>query len=140
MAPEIINGQIYDQKADVFSMGICFYILCFKTVPYGNIYMLDLYNDQRYSKELKNIIIQMIQIDPGQRPDSCILFKQFKALYIQYYSKNTGIYSAIQCLFSFQNIMDYFSDSFKLGEIMGTEYKKKVSLIMIGIKDLIKDE
>ena len=33
MAPEIYQGK-YDQKADVFSMGVCFYVLCFASFPY----------------------------------------------------------------------------------------------------------
>jgi NIMA (never in mitosis gene a)-related kinase len=147
MAPEIMNGLFYDQKADVFSMGICFYILCFKTVPYGNIYMFELHNDQRYSKELKEIISKMIQIDPGQRPDSCAIFKLFQTYYIKYYVKNTGIYSAIRCLFNFQNLLDHFNDSHKMGQIMpeknDKENKEKelqpIVPIMIAIGNMINE-
>ena len=38
-APEIEMGQTYNQKADVFSMGICFYVLCFACFPYDSQYM-----------------------------------------------------------------------------------------------------
>ena len=75
MSPEIINGQKYDQKADVFSMGICFYILCFQTVPYGNVYMSHLNKDKRYSRALKDIIKKMIIYDPNQRPNSGEIYK-----------------------------------------------------------------
>ena len=69
--------------------------------------MSDLYNDQRYSKELKYIVYKMIQIDPEQRPDSCAIYKLFQTYYIKYYVKSTGIYSAIRCLFNFQNLLDH---------------------------------
>ena len=139
MAPEISMGQMYDQKADVFSMGICLYILCFRNFPYGNIYMFDLYSDQIYSKELKNIIVNMIQFDPAQRPNSSDIYKFFQKSYIKYYSKNTGIYSTIQCLFNFQNVWDYFSDSYKLDKIINTVYKKSLALIMISLKNMIQE-
>ena len=35
IAPEVKNG-VYDQKADVYSMGVCFYCLCFYNLPYIN--------------------------------------------------------------------------------------------------------
>ena len=56
-APEVENQQMYNQKADVYSMGVCFYALCFWGFPYnklGNLFKLR--SDIYYSNELKDII------------------------------------------------------------------------------------
>ena len=141
MAPEIENRQSYDQKADVYSMGVCFYALCFGNLPYGNgNYMNELQNDNKYSNELKEIIFQMIQINPNQRLNSMEINLRFKEYYIKKYVKNTGLISLVQCLFSFQNFQDYFNDQRKISKIMETSYQKKVALIMISISIALKDK
>jgi len=141
MAPEIENRQSYDQKADVYSMGVCFYALCFGNLPYGNgNYMNELQNDNKYSNELKEIIFQMIQINPNQRLNSMEINLRFREYYIKKYVKNTGLISLVQCLFSFRNFQDYFNDQRKISKIMETSYQKKVALIMISISIALKDK
>ena len=141
MAPEIENRQSYDQKADVYSMGVCFYALCFGNLPYGNgNYMNELQNDNKYSNELKEIIFQMIQINPNQRLSSMEINLRFKEYYIKKYVKNTGLISLVQCLFSFPNFQDYFNDQRKISKIMETSYQKKVALNMISISIALKDK
>ena len=79
MAPEICCGLPYDQKADVYSMGVCFYALCFFNLPdlsKNN----NLPFDQNYSYEIKDIIRQMIQINPNHRPTSFEIYSTFKKL------------------------------------------------------------
>ena len=34
MAPEILKGELYDYKCDLYSLGVCLYILYFKNYPY----------------------------------------------------------------------------------------------------------
>jgi calcium/calmodulin-dependent protein kinase I len=34
VAPEIFLSKGYDEKVDVFSLGIIFYTLCYKTMPF----------------------------------------------------------------------------------------------------------
>ena len=37
MAPEILRGEPFDQRCDLWSLGVCIYILCFKKFPFeGN--------------------------------------------------------------------------------------------------------
>ena len=34
MAPEILRGEPFDQKCDLWSLGVCIYVLCFKKFPF----------------------------------------------------------------------------------------------------------
>jgi serine/threonine protein kinase len=34
MAPEILKGEPFDQKCDLWSLGVCIYLLCFKKYPF----------------------------------------------------------------------------------------------------------
>ena len=46
MAPEVENEEFYDQRADVYSLGVCFYGLCYYSLPYfGGKNMNELVND-----------------------------------------------------------------------------------------------
>lgn len=42
MAPEVLNSQSYDNKADIWSVGTCFYELLFGKPPYTAGNMVDL--------------------------------------------------------------------------------------------------
>ncbi len=42
MAPEVLNNQIYDNKADIWSIGTCFYEILFGKPPYTAANMVDL--------------------------------------------------------------------------------------------------
>jgi serine/threonine protein kinase len=142
VAPEIENHHSYDQKSDVYSMGICFYGLTFYELPYRNgKFMDDLFiNCNNYSYELRDIIFQMIQIDKSNRATSGNVYTLFKKYYLKKYVKNSGIYSMVQCLFSYQNIKDYFTDSYQIPKIMDTKYSKKLSFILLSIVQSIKDK
>ena len=141
MAPEIEHKKKYDQKADVYSMGICFYALCFFGLPYVNDGNMDkLKSDRYYSNELKDTIRRMIEINPIQRPTSFEIFRIFKKYYMKKYMKNSGIYSVVRCLFSFPNFSSYFNNQMKLSNIIDSKYVKKVALIMIAINNSFKDK
>jgi serine/threonine protein kinase len=151
-APEIRNFN-YDQKADVYSMGVSFFVLCYYKFPYcTKKYMMEkrignnikkvigeelesrveeMVNDNYYSYELRNIIYKMIQREPKMRPTSSDINYEFKKYYIKLYSKNSGLYSLIQCLFSFPNFANYFTDENQMSFLLETKYPKKISLIMI---------
>jgi serine/threonine protein kinase len=90
IAPEVENGQHYDQRVDVYSLGISFYCLCYYNLPYinGN-NMHELMNDNFYSSELRNIISKMIQKDQKNRPTSNEIYTEAKKLYILKYGNNS---------------------------------------------------
>ena len=140
MAPEVEMGEIYDQKADVYSMGVCFYCLCYYNLPYinGN-NMSEFYSDNLYSPELKKIIYNMILKDKRQRPNSMDIYGLFMDSYINKYVKNSGLCSVVQCLFNFPNFLNFFTDEKEISSIMKAGFNKKISLIMISVVKSIRD-
>ena len=140
IAPEIEEGLNYDQRADVYSMGVCFYGLCYYNLPYINQNnMGELYADNFYSNELKNIIYLMIQKDMNQRPTSMNIYGLFKVNYIKRYVKNSGLCSVVQSLFNFPNFVTFFTKQDEISLIMNAGFNKKISLIMISVIKSIKD-
>ena len=145
MAPEVEKGMIYDRKADVYSMGVTFYVLCYGCFPYVNgTNMKDMMNDNYYSYDLRNVIFQMIQYNPNQRNDLSDIRTLFRKYYLDRYVKNSGIYSAIRCLFNFENFKNYFNDALNISQILETEKetetKIKFAYIMIEILQEIKNK
>ena len=107
MAPEVKNEIIYNEKLDIYSMGVTFYYICFFTLPYK---ILKVYDKQKgnYSKELIDIINLMLENDMNKRTSSKDIFEMTKEKYTKKYAKNSSIDSLIRCLFSFEALTDYF--------------------------------
>ena len=122
MSPEMINKYQYDLKTDVYSMGCTFFQAMFWTTPNkvvnpmlggNNINSLNehiMNNKNFYSQELTNLVYQMIEINPNQRPDSKTFLKLFINEYIKKYSKNSGISSVLSCLYSCIDLVNYFKN------------------------------
>ena len=134
-APEMIEGYPYDQKVDVYSLGVCLYCLCCQIVPNPDNYQIALQQNNYYSFDLRNIIYNMLIKDPNQRPNSSDLYQIYKQNYINKFVANTSLYSVIQCFFNYQNCIEYFSSPFKIDYILDTEYKKEVALALLGTKN-----
>ena len=147
MAPEVYDlycnpfSSGYNQKADVYSLGICFYGLCFFGSPYKDMdNMTALKNDTFYSSELKKVIKRMIEKDHNKRPTSSEIYCIFKKYYMKKYMKNSSIYSVVRCLLSFRNFYDYFNNPFKQSKLIESEYAKKISLNFIAINNSFNDK
>ena len=79
MAPEIMNDKEYDAKSDIWSLGCLVYELAALRPPFdaSNAVSLALKVNQgrfprlpaRYSRQLMDIIISMLQVDPRKRPN-----------------------------------------------------------------------
>ena len=74
MAPEIIKRKPYDNKCDLWSIGVVIYLLCFKKYPYelyeiiGNVNQLNQNNFNKHSNWLLNdLISKLLKTDPKQR-------------------------------------------------------------------------
>ena len=98
----------YDQKADVFSMGVSFFELCYFYNP-----IIKKNKDGikgLYSDELYNIIIQMMEEDKDKRETSKYFLNKIKEEYSKKYMKNTSIDSIIRCLYSFDSLNTNFAE------------------------------
>mmetsp|Transcript_985 Transcript_985/g.2654 ORF Transcript_985/g.2654 Transcript_985/m.2654 type:complete len:179 (+) Transcript_985:449-985(+) len=81
MSPECIQGTFYDWKSDIWSLGCLLYELATLRSPFYsdglNYYTLGKKINKRafdpisdsYSPELRELVDQMIQVDPQIRPD-----------------------------------------------------------------------
>ena len=110
MAPEFrvdINHRYYDQKIDVYSMGISFFILAYGVFPSGS-KKDDYFSKNLYSEELNHIIGKMINEDPTERYTSDEAYKTIKNNYMKKYVKNSSVKSALNCFYSFKNFRDFF--------------------------------
>ena len=82
-APELINGNPVDSKCDIFSLGMTIFYLMSFNLPLNSKIVEDKilrnYNENIlnyfkgldiYSIELRNLVMKMIDEDPGKRPSS----------------------------------------------------------------------
>ena len=77
MAPEILRGEPFDQECDLWSLGVCIYLLCFKKYPFnGNTENQVLEEINKISPEfllktnnqnLNNLIARLLTKDPRKR-------------------------------------------------------------------------
>ena len=94
MAKEIMQNNEYDQKVDVYSMGVSFYEMCYFHIP--KIQSPDDMN-VHYSPELMNIIFSMMNEDKNSRKSSEEIYNMLKFEYTRRYVKNTSIDAVIKC-------------------------------------------
>ena len=105
-APEVkqleFSDSIYDDRIDIYSMGITFCTLAFfQTNLPNNAY-------KYYSKELVDIIKLMIIPNKNQRPNSKDLYNVFIKYYFEKYLHCTGLISCINCLSLYDSFTKYF--------------------------------
>ena len=88
-APEM-NSYNYDEKVDVYSMGSTFFELCYLT-NHHTVDKSDYFEKNIYSKELNDLIENMIEDDPEERCSSFEAYDIAKKYYILKFLKNTGV-------------------------------------------------
>lgn len=79
MSPEQCNGQDYNEKSDIWSLGVVLYELAALNPPFMATNQLSLALKikegtfkrvpSRYSEELQRVIRWMLQVEPADRPD-----------------------------------------------------------------------
>jgi serine/threonine-protein kinase ULK/ATG1 len=79
MAPEVLNNQEYDTKADIWSIGTCFFELLFGKPPFTAGNMVDLLKNIQKNKivinrrinnispEVEDLLKKMLIVDPRMR-------------------------------------------------------------------------
>jgi NIMA (never in mitosis gene a)-related kinase len=79
LSPEMVEGKPYSTKADVWALGVILYHLCALKLPFeaNSLPVLALkilkgsfpqIAGTNYSKDLKNLISSMLQVDQRRRP------------------------------------------------------------------------
>ena len=106
MAQEVKYND-YDQRVDVYSMGVSFYEICYFHIPPPP---NERFKDEKvqYSNELKNIINLMLEENKDQRKTSQEIYDMIKNEYSRKYVKNTSIDAIVKCLYSFSNLTQIF--------------------------------
>ena len=105
--PMEIELKDYDQKVDVYSMGVSFFEMCYFHVPKyfieGKYVKIVRPEDKNvhYSKELLNIIDLMLEEDKNKRKSSKEILTMIEYEFSKKYNKNTSIESIVRCLYSF---------------------------------------
>ena len=120
MSPEIMNHLGYDNKVDVYALGITFHEICYFNIPRSIVQAIGpqgIYvkvedvppqsNVNYYSKDIYNLIQWMTQKDPNQRPNSYKVLNYIKKIYNLISKNNSTIDGVFRCLFSFQNLTNY---------------------------------
>ena len=118
MAKEVIEENEYDQKVDVYSMGVSFFEMCYFHIPkkirrekIGGKYRFKFIKIEEkgdkllnYSKELLDIINLMLEEDKDKRKTSEEIYNMIKDEYSRKYIKNSSICAIFRCLISFQSM------------------------------------
>ena len=107
--PEMREMREYDQKIDVYSMGVSFHELCFFRKPKKN-GDINNGNNANYSEEMINIIKEMIEEDKEKRQSSEYFLEKIRNEFDKRYNRNTSIDAIVRCLFTFNDITTYFKN------------------------------
>jgi len=140
MSPEIYNHQEYGFKVDVYSMGCTFYEMCFFSPPRIPIPIISIkgekitdlqdispkQNINFYSKDLVNLIYQMIEKDEKKRLPYYRIFEMIRKRIIFH---NSSIGCVFRCLLTFKKIINYFISNFN--NINEKRIQKPITLILI---------
>ena len=121
----ILENKQYDEKVDIFAMGICFFEMCYfhkatevvdeeiddlgnKKIIFENI---EEFGDEDvnliYSAELLDIINSMLIEDYKKRDNAQQILEKIKDGFSKKYILNTSLSSTIRCLSTFKDIIKY---------------------------------
>ena len=107
--PEIKSQIEYDEKVDIYSMGIAFFELCYGYNPdLKN--QKDKKNSCKVSEDLKVFISNMMKFNSKDRPSSKEAMMIAKENFIKTYVKDTSIEAVLRCFNNFPNFSQYFSN------------------------------
>ena len=133
-APEVKNRNKYDQKSDIFSMGVTFFILCFGCKPT----VCKIKNENYYSKDIKDFILKMIKYNPNERPTAKEAMLRARDYFIKTYLKNTSLEASFNCFNNFPNFNEFFTNNETANKIF--ESKKEIAQLCISIILSIKNK
>jgi serine/threonine protein kinase len=136
-SPEMKDrNRNYDQKTDIYSMGVIFFILCLGCKPTECRNNNE--NSKHYSKDIKNFIVEMLKYNPDERPTSQKAMHTAKEYFIKTYLKNTSLEAAFNCFNNFPNFIQFFSNNENANNILETN--KEITKLCLGIILSIKNK
>ena len=122
-AKQLLEYKEYDQKVDIFAMGITFFEMCYfgkpkdckvelnikKKIFSANFKDKDYSNyEVHYSKELLDIINSMLKENIEQLKPSYFYLEQIKNEFAKKHLLNTSVNSLIRCFSSFKDFAKYY--------------------------------
>jgi serine/threonine protein kinase len=128
-SPEILYSKEYDQKSDIYSIGIAFFVLCFGCPP--TVCRNNSDNQKYYSEEIKSFILNMIKQNPNERPTSKEAMLIAQNYFIKTYLKNTSLEASFNCLYNFPNFNEFFSNNDNANFIYDS--KKEITQLCLSI-------
>ena len=108
--PEMEEGTGYDQKIDVYSMGVTFHEMCY------------LYTSEEewgcepekvkafYSKEMIDLIDEMTEKNKEKRKTSKYFLEKIQKIIYDKYIIDTDIDSVLRCLYIFERVTNYYTE------------------------------
>ena len=105
-ADEIKNNREYDQKIDVYSMGVSVYYMCYYHLPKKDVKEIN----NKYSKEMLETIDEMIEPDKNKRKDSKYFLEKIQKEFSKRFYRNTSIDAIVRCLYSFNDMTNYYKN------------------------------
>ncbi len=154
MAKELIDQNEYDQKVDVYAMGVSFFEMCYYHVPkrvkkqrdaYGNYFYTFIKvedpgdADVNYSPEILNIINLMLEEDKNKRQTSQFFLNMIKSEFSKKYTSNTSIDAIIRCLYSFQGLTNHYLGPQYKGKYLKPVTKAYIQCLDAFTKETLKD-
>ena len=133
MSPEMAQKGKYDFKSDIYMLGITFFFLMSGEFPHknimqnNNVYVALNQNAKLpdyYSKELKDFVKKLINIDPNDRPNTKDAFILAISFYTVKYMKFTSILSTLLCFLAIPTLGAYFQSE-KIKELIRNDNKKE---------------
>ena len=103
-AEEMIKEVDYDQKVDVYSMGVTFYYMCYHRIPKKGV----MHNNTIYSKEMLDIVNEMLESDKDKRKSSDYFLERINNEFSKRYYRNTSIDAIVRCLYSFDELTKFY--------------------------------
>ena len=99
LSPEMKKNLHYDNKTDIYALGVVFHELCYFAAPNED---YKIKNKNFYPEEMKNIIELMLK-EEKERPDANTLYNLILEQYIRNVARLTSIDSVFRCMYSFKN-------------------------------------